>query len=93
MAARQRCGRRQYGCGTCAMHLAKTVRGVQVRESTGVGVRVAAPCRIGAVPRVYPERYRTAAAPAPNRDRVSNEPKAQVLSVFGLANRALEQPV
>ena len=36
------------------------------------------PGRIGAVPRAYPERYRTTAAPAPNRGRVPNEPKTQV---------------
>ena len=38
--------------------------------------------------RAYPERYRTTAAPAPKRERVLNEPKAQVQLVFEFADGA-----
>jgi hypothetical protein len=76
------------------MNLAKTVREGHLPPLAGLGVRVTAPQpNWRAVPRAYPERYPTTAAPAPNRERVSNESKTQVPLVFGLANRALDQPV
>ncbi len=45
--------------------------------------------RIGAgVPRSYPERYRTTAAPAANRERVPDEPTTQVQTASEFADGA-----
>ena len=41
--------------------------------------------------RAYPERYRTTAAPAPNRERAPNELKTQVQLAFEFAGNAPEQ--